>query len=257
MRKNNKRRIANYERYEYRAIIFIRAKVRKYLKAQGKKIAKHIINYAESKQELTEEEINRIAEEIISAYDFDLDREELRELIKQYTIEVGNMGNSLANIQLYSISQDYKPFAIIDDKYTKYIDEYSLNQAKEITDTTKKRTRNILKNGLREGKRYSQIAQDIVDKTDIESLGRATTIAATETHTSFMTTRHLNAEQGGFKEKLWLTSGDSSVRPSHQEYGSLGYVKYDYLFGGTMLYPGDPNGSAGDVISCRCEIVYR
>ena len=72
-----------------------------------------------------------------------------------------------------------------------------------------------------------------------------------------MTARNLNAIEGGFKEKAWLTSGDEAVRETHQQYGSLGYVPMDYKFGGTMLYPGDPNGSASEIIWCRCEILYR
>lgn len=250
------RRIANYERYEYRAMVIYRAGLRKYLKKQAIRIAAFVEKFPETK-EFTEREIEDIAWEIVEMYDFYGDMEELQELIKQYMMTIGNMGNNLANIQLYSSNIDYKPFSIIEDKYTRYIDDYSLIQAEEITHTTKKRTRKVIKDGMLQGKSYSQIAVDIVDKTDIESLGRAKTIATTEVHTSFMTSRHLNAEQGNFKEKLWLTSGDRSVRPLHQEYGSLGYVPYGYMYGGAMLYPGDPNGFAGDVINCRCEIVYR
>ena len=61
----------------------------------------------------------------------------------------------------------------------------------------------------------------------------------------------------GVKKKRWVTSGDSEVRRLHRD---AGYryregipVDQPFVLGGDFLmYPGDPNGSAANIINCRC-----
>lgn len=57
--------------------------------------------------------------------------------------------------------------------------------------------------------------------------------------------------------KVWMTMGDDNVRPAHQE-AELDYadgipLDEPYVVDGEYLwYPGDPSGSDGNVINCRC-----
>lgn len=67
--------------------------------------------------------------------------------------------------------------------------------------------------------------------------------------------------------KVWFTQGDSKVRAKHSKVnGQSRFVDHrgwggkpgKFSVGGEMLaHPRDPNGSAGNVINCRCFLEYR
>jgi uncharacterized protein with gpF-like domain len=60
---------------------------------------------------------------------------------------------------------------------------------------------------------------------------------------------------GSQMSKEWIAGSDARVRPAHQEAdGQIVRFDEDFLVGGESLaYPGDPRGSAGNVINCRCS----
>jgi len=60
---------------------------------------------------------------------------------------------------------------------------------------------------------------------------------------------------GGLK-KGWLTSGLKGTRETHQFYESLEFKPMDYEYAPGLRHPGDPNGSAEEIINCRCTIIY-
>ena len=60
---------------------------------------------------------------------------------------------------------------------------------------------------------------------------------------------------GSQMSKEWIAGSDARVRPDHARADGQ-IVKFDEMFlvGGEKLeYPGDPRGSAGNVINCRCS----
>jgi len=60
---------------------------------------------------------------------------------------------------------------------------------------------------------------------------------------------------GSQMKKEWIAGSDARVRPAHREAdGQIVNFDADFLVGGQYLaYPGDPRGSAGNVINCRCS----
>ena len=60
---------------------------------------------------------------------------------------------------------------------------------------------------------------------------------------------------GSQMSKEWIAGSDARVRPAHREAdGQIVKFDEDFLVGGESLaYPGDPRGSAGNVINCRCS----
>jgi hypothetical protein len=58
-------------------------------------------------------------------------------------------------------------------------------------------------------------------------------------------------------QKGWLTSGLKGTRDSHQMYEGMGFVPMNYDYNIGLKHPGDPNGSAEEIINCRCTIIYN
>lgn len=61
--------------------------------------------------------------------------------------------------------------------------------------------------------------------------------------------------QGAVVGKMWLAIPDNRVRDAHSAaHGQVRRLGEMYEVGGELLaYPGDPAGSAGNVINCRCS----
>jgi hypothetical protein len=58
-------------------------------------------------------------------------------------------------------------------------------------------------------------------------------------------------------KKLWFTSHLPGIRPTHLAYEALGEVDMKYKYAPGLLFPCDPNGSAEEIVNCRCTIIYN
>ena len=94
---------------------------------------------------------------------------------------------------------------------------------------------------------------------------QALRIARTETTTATNYATVLAAENSDFElEKTWISVQDNRTRrPPNSIYDHLDMngVKVDlnkpfFTSGEEIMYPGDPNAKAGNVINCRCKIVF-
>ncbi len=118
--------------------------------------------------------------------------------------------------------------------------------------------------GAGQGESIPSIAarvEDVLTTTGSENwMGRATVVARTETLAALNAGRddafHAVAEVlGGDMEHQWLATLDNRVRPAHLA-ADLQRVPLGtpFLVGGEhLMRPGDPNGSADNVIQCRCS----
>lgn len=101
---------------------------------------------------------------------------------------------------------------------------------------------------------------DILTATNTERWpSRAVTVARTETIGSLSAGRHdsfvaLTEELGEPMETVWISTIDQRTRPDHAAAdGARVAVGQPFIVGGEELrFPGDPFGSAGNVINCRC-----
>ena len=83
-------------------------------------------------------------------------------------------------------------------------------------------------------------------------LGHSATIAQTEVHQAVGAGRHEQYGKLGGEEHAWLTCGDAGVRSTHSMCEDQGYIPIGEAFVNGCLYPGDPAGSAREVVNCRC-----
>ncbi len=92
---------------------------------------------------------------------------------------------------------------------------------------------------------------------------RAMRIARTQTAGAVGSGRHYGMKSAGVELKTWLSSRDKEVRDAHREaetkYAEGIPLEQPFEVDGEMLmYPGDPSGSAANIINCRCaELAKR
>lgn len=94
---------------------------------------------------------------------------------------------------------------------------------------------------------------------------QALRIARTETTTATNLATYLAAENSEYElQKTWISAQDNRTRrppKSPFDHLDMNGVTVDaerpFFVGGDELeYPGDPNGQAGNIINCRCKVVF-
>lgn len=127
---------------------------------------------------------------------------------------------------------------------------------KDIVETVKKRIMKQVITGIEEGETIDQIADRIKGEYNMTA-SRARTIARTETGGAFNAGEEMTFRNNDVEEKEWLTA-KFEVRESHD--GMDGQIvkineKFKTDAGNYLLYPGDPEGPAGEIINCRCALL--
>lgn len=102
----------------------------------------------------------------------------------------------------------------------------------------------------------TKVVKDFVKQPDFYRW-QAMRIARTETTTAMNSATKLAADESGvLLNKVWIAAEDSRTRPSHAALDDVEIPK-DQNFNNGLAYPGDPRGSAGEIINCRCSLAYE
>lgn len=113
--------------------------------------------------------------------------------------------------------------------------------------------------GIATGMSYQQVAQQLAGYTNI-GYNNAVRIARTEGHRvqvqSGMDACYKAAEMGCNVVKQWDSTMDKRTRESHAMLD--GQIReLDEPFSNGLMFPGDPDGEAAEVINCRCALLQR
>lgn len=108
--------------------------------------------------------------------------------------------------------------------------------------------------GIATGLGYGDIARNISNAT-AAPFSRTKTIARTEGHriqqASAADAQQAAKARGADVVKQWDAALDGKARPSHRQVdGEIRELNEKFSNG--LMYPGDPNGPAAEVINCRC-----
>lgn len=134
-----------------------------------------------------------------------------------------------------------------------YLRRNKLNQAKMAQGIQE-----TLTQGLIQGKSYTDVAKGIKGKMDIGA-SDALRIANTEMHRVQSEARQESFtdafDKGVNANKRWISALDDTTRDAHAEVDGqeVGVNEPFIVSGEELMYPGDPRGSAGNVINCRCS----
>lgn len=113
--------------------------------------------------------------------------------------------------------------------------------------------------GIATGMSFQQVALQLAAYTNI-GYNNAVRIARTEGHRiqvqSANDACYKAKEKGADVVKQWDATLDGRTRPSHARVD--GEIReLDEAFSNGLMFPGDPNGSAKEVVNCRCALLQR
>lgn len=144
-----------------------------------------------------------------------------------------------------------------------WIRHNGLDKARKINGVTKQRIRNLLMQGIRDGKGTSDLARSIREYIEplknFDQRTRSFVIARTETHTaSNAATEEAMADTKIPMTREWAQTSGARGRDIHAEAnGQRRQQEEPFDVGGEkLMFPGDPAGSPGNVVNCMCVLLY-
>ncbi|HQG06748.1 MAG TPA: phage portal protein [Anaerohalosphaeraceae bacterium] len=137
--------------------------------------------------------------------------------------------------------------------------QVSSQKITNVNATTQRAVQRHLREGLQQGEGLRELT-DRLERVLDGSRARAMTIARTQTSSAVSAGRYAGLQTSGADRKAWLTAGDERVRDAHrqaeQRYADGIPSEQPFLIGGEpLMYPGDPNGSAAQIVNCRCALL--
>jgi HK97 family phage portal protein len=157
-----------------------------------------------------------------------------------------------AGAEAYALAETAYEFNLTSEM-TSWLDKRSGIFLNQINDTTYNTLKDQFAQSLDLSESRNQLIKRIENTYGDIAKHRAKTIARTEVHgvTQFATME--GYKQAGLTIKIWVTVGDSRVRHSHAIVDGE-ERPMDMAFSNGLMMPSDPNGSAENVINCRCSI---
>ena len=236
-----------------------------FMKGYGEKVEQHIIDHQEMGAEFA---LVKFAEEMAK---------EIEPVLKDIIMDFGEL--TLKNISkksdgkfLYKADEQELIADIISaqeataimissewvDRVAKYAEREAVVRAKYIEDNSRQAIRGILNDGVRSGKTYVQMAKEA--NNVLSDKVRSMKIVRTEVHAAREYAGHEASMATGMDiKKRWLSSFDERTRGTHvSANGQTVMLNEKFVVGGSLLdHPGDPSGSAKEVINCRCTVLYE
>ena len=147
-----------------------------------------------------------------------------------------------------------------DNLSQQFITEHGGRSIRNIDSYTRRLVQKIISRGQRDGLGEREIAKSLVDMGAGFSKRRAATIARTETGNASSWANHQMHKEfmPANTKKRWVASSDDRTRSAHAVMNGV-EVGIDETFtvgGFQMRYPNDWRGGAGNVINCRCVLMY-
>lgn len=206
--------------------------------------------------------VTKVLEKLIKEVVKDLSYRQLKVILSQITKKEGReLGIYKADSAAFGLDEGWNQ-AIID-----YLNQYLLRKAVvPITNTTKQLILQVLDEGQREGWGINRIVQELQNQSDELSPFRAQRIVRTEIAIAANFANKLAGDSVPFEiVKHWISSHDHRVRHSHRDMDGIEvdenlsfhvpvYKKKQQVGIDLMSGPGDPVGSPGNVINCRCTL---
>lgn len=164
----------------------------------------------------------------------------LTELLKQAGVDA---------IELAGSKYDF----ILKDEIKSWLENRADIFLNKINETTFSKLQDEFKASLAAGESREGLISRIQDTYGGIQKSRAGLIARTETHNATQYGTMQGYKQGGLTTKIWVAVLDGATRDSHAAVDGE-ERPIDRPFSNGLMFPGDPNATAEEVINCRCVI---
>jgi len=192
-----------------------------------------------------------------------------RILERGYRVAFAKFGTRILNASKKS-GRDFERkdyFGGYDDAVSEWISTTTALKVTQIAGTTFEQALGIIaqatgeaiSQGLGEAQTGKLIRDTMREHGAAMTVARSRIIARTETHAASQAASQTAAAESGLRlKKEWIAAGGDRTRDDHQDAdGQTVGINEDFNVGGEHLHtPGDPNGSAENVINCRCVVGY-
>lgn len=208
--------------------------------------------YQKEYQEALQAQISGILDQL-NAKEFDSVADYLNECYKDGFISVLYSLNKQGIPLIMPIDQQRVVQAVqLDSKISKGL----YTRLGEDIKSLKKTISRQISRGLAGGMSYGEIARNIANSSRA-GYNNAIRISRTEgnriQNTAAMDAARKSKELGCDTKKQWLATLDGDTRKSHAQVD--GEIKdLDEPFSNGLMYPGDPDGRAAEVVNCRCAL---
>lgn len=250
----------------------------RYLREMGRLMLAIELSFAYQTRRIIAKQYNDVAESIKNN-DHNIDYIIDNSSTKFYNTFVAYFTRMAENFRKKTISETEKRSMLppetktIEDEYwaemNYWIRHVAANKVTKINRATKNNIRRILNKGISEGKTNFEIAKDLRTIKKIATPIRSKRISRTETHSGSVKSVDSAISSTRIEmEREWVSAIDERTRPTSDQKNSQfdhrradgEKTSQDGLFtatGETLHYPGDPDGSAGNIINCRCVLIYH
>lgn len=124
-----------------------------------------------------------------------------------------------------------------------------------ISETTRRYILSVVEQGTREGMSIDQMVAKIRSPEVLEA--RARMITRTEVIRGANIGHKVGAQNFPYEVmKGWSAANDHRTRHTHRLVNNQ-WVEEDEKFSNGLLFPGDPEAPAKEVINCRCRVIYK
>ena len=140
-----------------------------------------------------------------------------------------------------------------------YIADFGGQKIQQIAETTRTQIMSQISIGQKAGLGQREIAKLISKNASSIGRQRGALIARTETHSAGNYGAKKQAESTGLNmRREWIAASGGRTRDTHADAdGQVVGMDEPFIIGGESLdYPGDPSGSAAEIIGCRCAVGY-
>lgn len=172
-------------------------------------------------------------------------------------------------------ASERKSQEVIDLILGNYIGQYGQTQAQQILRTSEQQIRDLMAGGMARGEAAEAVYLSILDRIPELARLRSTVISRTEVHAAVQFASYQTALRSSIPlNKVWNSVRDERTR----DFGELGRIsQFNHrimdgtsapltspflvpnVLGGVepLDFPGDPRGSAANIINCRCVQSYE
>jgi hypothetical protein len=203
-----------------------------------------------------------IVGDLVRAINF-INDQPIRDAFNEVYLKVGGGFAVLTNQQLKS-AKGYRVKDLVVSDYQDYLQAWVASYAGErivgITQTSQDLMARIIQRAFDEGLGIDEAKRLINKQFPQYSIARSEIIARTEIVSASNLGSISSARATGLTlNKVWLATRDNRTRDDHAaaDMQKVGINEMFNVGGENLEFPGDPFGSPGNVISCRCSIFFE